>query len=67
MWVLRFEVLNPALVTWCCARTSSLRHEGTRDSLGLELQDNIVVFDEAHNVFDAAGDSYSLQVSEAAL
>lgn len=37
----------------------SLLHADTRQQLGVSLQDNIVVFDEAHNIFDAAAGCHS--------
>eukprot|EP00397_Hematodinium_sp_SG-2012_P012153 GEMP01012316.1.p1 GENE.GEMP01012316.1~~GEMP01012316.1.p1 ORF type:complete len:774 (+),score=206.80 GEMP01012316.1:176-2497(+) len=41
----------------------SLLHAETRRQLGVNVGDNIVVFDEAHNVFDATADCHSAQLS----
>ncbi|CAD7939126.1 unnamed protein product [Amoebophrya sp. A120] len=46
---------------------SCILHPKTREALSLRLENNIVVFDEAHNVFDACSDTHSCQVSFLAL
>jgi len=38
---------------------SMLLHRGTRESLGLQLDGSVVIFDEAHNVIDAINATYS--------
>ena len=38
-----------------------LLHQATRESLGVDLKDNIVVLDEAHNVIDAILEMQRLQ------
>ena len=44
-----------------------LLHERTRQSLGIDLTDQVVIFDEAHNIADAitAMGSVALQLDEA--
>lgn len=37
-----------------------LLHQATRESLGVDLKDNIVVLDEAHNVIDAILEMHSV-------
>ena len=42
---------------------ASVLHKGTRESLGITVDENtIVVFDEAHNVFDACADVHGSSV-----
>lgn len=44
-----------------------LLHERTRQSLGIDLTDQVIIFDEAHNIADAitAMGSVTLQLDEA--
>jgi Rad3-related DNA helicase len=42
---------------------SSLLLPDARHSLGIELQDSVVVFDEAHNLLDAINGSHSTAVT----
>lgn len=41
-----------------------LLHDGTRQSWGLELDDNVVIVDEAHNLLDAVAGTYSVQITK---
>ncbi|CAM6122599.1 unnamed protein product [Calypogeia fissa] len=45
----------------------SLLHSATRESLGIDLKDSVVVIDEAHNLVDTVSNIYSCQVSESQL
>lgn len=40
-----------------------LLSKDTRESLGISLEGNIVVFDEAHNIVEAVNSTYTVQVS----
>lgn len=40
-----------------------LLHQATRESLGVDLKDNIVVLDEAHNVIDAILEMHSVTLT----
>jgi len=42
---------------------ASLLHADTRESLGVKLEDAVVIFDEAHNLVDAVYNSYGADVS----
>eukprot|EP00958_Prasinococcus_capsulatus_P017004 scaffold1906_cov403-Prasinococcus_capsulatus_cf.AAC.5 len=42
---------------------NALLHEPTRQSLGVSLKDNVVIFDEAHNLIDAVNSSHSANVT----
>lgn len=44
-----------------------LLHEGTRNAWGIDLKDNIIVLDEAHNVLTTINSLYSAEVSEKSL
>jgi chromosome transmission fidelity protein 1 len=44
---------------------SSVLLPDARDSLGIELQGSVVVFDEAHNLLDAINGAHSTAVSGA--
>ncbi|XP_024543669.1 ATP-dependent DNA helicase DDX11 [Selaginella moellendorffii] len=41
----------------------SLLHAATRESLGINLKDSVVIFDEAHNLVDTVTNTYSSQLS----
>lgn len=41
-----------------------LLHKDTRESLGIELQGNIVILDEAHNIIDAINNMYSVELNQ---
>jgi len=38
---------------------TSLLHKNTREGLGLELRGNVVIIDEAHNIFEAMNAMHS--------
>ncbi|RLN71130.1 hypothetical protein BBJ28_00000195 [Nothophytophthora sp. Chile5] len=42
---------------------SMLLSKATRESLGIELDGNIVIFDEAHNIVDAINSTYKVEIS----
>lgn len=44
-----------------------LLHEGTRNAWGIDLKDNVIVLDEAHNVLTTINSLYSAEVSEKSL
>lgn len=44
-----------------------LLHEGTRNAWGIDLKDNVIVIDEAHNVLTTINSLYSAEVSEKSL
>jgi chromosome transmission fidelity protein 1 len=44
---------------------NSLVHKGTRDALGLSLQGNVVIIDEAHNLIDSINGVHSAVLSQA--
>ncbi|CAP35860.1 Protein CBR-CHL-1 [Caenorhabditis briggsae] len=44
-----------------------LLHEGTRNAWGIDLKDNVIVLDEAHNVLTTINSLYSAEISEKSL
>jgi chromosome transmission fidelity protein 1 len=42
---------------------SMLLSKDTRESMGIELEGNIVIFDEAHNIVEAMNHTYSVQIT----
>ncbi|OQR86924.1 ATP-dependent RNA helicase [Achlya hypogyna] len=42
---------------------SMLLSKATRESMGISLKNNIVIFDEAHNIADAVNSTYTVMVS----
>lgn len=42
---------------------SMLLSKDTRESMGIQLEDNIVVFDEAHNIVEAINNTYKVEIS----
>ena len=46
---------------------NSLLHRGTREALGIVLENSVVVIDEAHNLIDAVNNVHSCEVSFGAL
>ncbi|KAF0697851.1 Aste57867_11491 [Aphanomyces stellatus] len=42
---------------------SMLLSKSTRESMGIQLKNNIVIFDEAHNIADAVNNTYSIAVT----
>jgi chromosome transmission fidelity protein 1 len=42
-----------------------LLSKSTRESVGIKLEGNIVIFDEAHNLIDAVNQTHSALVSRA--
>jgi chromosome transmission fidelity protein 1 len=40
-----------------------LLHKQARESLGIDLRGNIVIFDEAHNIIDTVNNIYSVDLS----
>lgn len=45
----------------------ALFHRDARDALGISLEGNVVIVDEAHNIVDAVSDIYSTALSKASL
>lgn len=41
----------------------ALLHKNTREQLGIELKDNIVIIDEAHNLIDTLNSLYSVELT----
>ena len=41
---------------------SMLLSKKTRESLGIKVEGNIIIFDEAHNIADAVNQTYSITV-----
>lgn len=39
-----------------------LLHKDTRESLGIKLEGNIVIIDEAHNLIEAINNMYSIEL-----
>lgn len=39
-----------------------LLHKDTRESLGIKLEGNIVIIDEAHNLIEAINNMYSVEL-----
>jgi chromosome transmission fidelity protein 1 len=46
-----------------CVPYGMILSNDQRESLGINLQGNIVIFDEAHNIVDAANNSHSAEIS----
>ncbi|EGT34656.1 hypothetical protein CAEBREN_18601 [Caenorhabditis brenneri] len=44
-----------------------LLHEGTRNAWGIDLKDNVIILDEAHNVLSTINSLYSAEISEKSL
>ncbi|KUF97131.1 Drug/Metabolite Transporter (DMT) Superfamily [Phytophthora nicotianae] len=42
---------------------SMLLSKDTRETLGIALKDNIVIFDEAHNIIDAINNTYKVEIT----
>ncbi|KAF4139457.1 Helicase C-terminal domain [Phytophthora infestans] len=42
---------------------SMLLSKDTRETLGIALEDNIVIFDEAHNIIDAINNTYKVEIT----
>ena len=42
-----------------------LLHKGTRDSLGLRLEDSVVLIDEGHNLLDAISSIHTVEITGA--
>lgn len=42
---------------------NTILHKATREACGIQLKNNIVVIDEAHNLLDAIGNIHSAQVN----
>jgi chromosome transmission fidelity protein 1 len=42
---------------------SMLLSKDTRESMGIELENNIVIFDEAHNIVEAINSTYKVEIS----
>lgn len=42
---------------------SMLLSKDTRELLGIDVKDNIVIFDEAHNIIDAINNTYKVEVT----
>ncbi|KAG7393612.1 ATP-dependent DNA helicase chl1 [Phytophthora pseudosyringae] len=42
---------------------SMLLSKNTRETLGIALEDNIVIFDEAHNIIDAINNTYKVEIT----
>lgn len=42
---------------------NTLLHKSTREACGIQLKNNVVIIDEAHNLLDAIGNIYSAQVN----
>ncbi|KAL3673599.1 hypothetical protein V7S43_001300 [Phytophthora oleae] len=42
---------------------SMLLSKGTRETLGVELENSIVIFDEAHNIIDAISNTYKVEIT----
>jgi chromosome transmission fidelity protein 1 len=48
-----------------CVPYTSLVHKGTREALGVSLEGNVVVIDEAHNLIDAVNEVHSASLTQA--
>lgn len=46
-----------------CLPYSSLLHQDIRDSLGLKLQNRVIIIDEAHNLLESINQLYSNEIS----
>ncbi|CAI5725012.1 unnamed protein product [Peronospora destructor] len=42
---------------------SMLLSKDTRETLGIALEDNIIIFDEAHNIIDAINNTYRVEIT----
>lgn len=42
---------------------SMLLSKDTRESMGIELEDNIILFDEAHNIVEAINSTYKVEIT----
>ncbi|CAH0517039.1 unnamed protein product [Peronospora belbahrii] len=42
---------------------SMLLSKDTRETLGITLEDNIIIFDEAHNIIDAINNTYRVEIT----
>ncbi|KAG1703083.1 hypothetical protein DVH05_007994 [Phytophthora capsici] len=42
---------------------SMLLSKSTRETLGIDLEDSIVIFDEAHNIIDAINNTYKVEIT----
>ena len=50
-----------------CVPYTSLVHKGTREALGVSLEGNVVVIDEAHNLIDAVNEVHSASLTQASV
>ena len=50
-----------------CIPYTSLVHRGTREALGVNLEGNVVVIDEAHNLIDAVNEVHSAALSQGSM
>ena len=56
-------LLAKRLTSFLSHRYSMLLHQGTRDALGIDVRDSVVILDEAHNIIESINSAYSCSLN----